>query len=137
VLHTHGTAAISAAVRLVYGWQLWERGERQASRMSPLVEIEQAILAVRRVRTESELRELWAQDVDGPANAWLRHVDDLIARLGQSGAGDPCSSFRSAHDRDGAGHKGVELAIELVGAGLGELEMSRLTRLERSGVECS
>jgi hypothetical protein len=54
-------------------------------------EIDQAILAVQRVRAESELRELWDEDVDGQENRWLREVDDLIARLGQSGAGDPAT----------------------------------------------
>jgi Domain of unknown function (DUF4259) len=54
-------------------------------------EIDQAILAVQRVRAESELRELWEQDVDGRETQWLREVDDLIARLGESGAGDPAT----------------------------------------------
>ena len=54
-------------------------------------EIEQAILAVQRVRAESELRQLWNEDVDGQENRWLREVDDLIARLGRSGSGDPAT----------------------------------------------
>ena len=53
--------------------------------------MDQAILAVRRVRAESELRESWDQDVDGRETQWLREVDDLMARLGQSGAGDPAT----------------------------------------------
>jgi Domain of unknown function (DUF4259) len=52
-------------------------------------ETDQAILAVQRVRAESELRELWDEEADGQENGWLREVDDLIARLGRSGAGDP------------------------------------------------
>ena len=52
-------------------------------------EIGHAILAVQRVRTDSELRELWDQDLDGQGGRWLRDVDDLIARLEQSGVGDP------------------------------------------------
>jgi Domain of unknown function (DUF4259) len=51
-------------------------------------EIEQAILAVERVRSESELREFWDDDIEGQDDRWLREVDDLIARLGQSGRGD-------------------------------------------------
>ena len=52
-------------------------------------EIEQAILAVQRVRAESELRQLWNEDEHGQENRWLNEVDDLIARLGRSGSGDP------------------------------------------------
>ncbi len=51
-------------------------------------EIDQAILAVQRVRAESELRELWNEDVDGRAGRWLGEIDDLIARLRRSGAGE-------------------------------------------------
>jgi Domain of unknown function (DUF4259) len=54
-------------------------------------EIDQAILAVQRVRTDSELRDLWDEDVDGRADRWLREIDDLIARLRHSGAGDPAT----------------------------------------------
>jgi len=54
-------------------------------------EIEQAILAVQRVRAESELRQFWNEDVDGQENRWLSEVDDLIARLGRSGTGDPAT----------------------------------------------
>jgi Domain of unknown function (DUF4259) len=53
-------------------------------------EINQAILAVQRVRDESELRDLWNEDVDG-AGRWLVEIDDLIARLRRSGAGDPAT----------------------------------------------
>jgi Domain of unknown function (DUF4259) len=52
-------------------------------------EIDQAVLAVQRVRAESELRELWNEDADGREGRWLGEIDDLIARLGHSGAGDP------------------------------------------------
>ena len=54
-------------------------------------EIDQAILAVQRVRAESELRELWDEDVDGRTDRWLAEIDDLIARLRHSGAGDPAT----------------------------------------------
>jgi Domain of unknown function (DUF4259) len=54
-------------------------------------EIEQAILAVQRVRAESELRELWNEDVEGREDRWLGEIDDLIARLRRSGAGDPAT----------------------------------------------
>jgi Domain of unknown function (DUF4259) len=54
-------------------------------------EMDQAILAVQRVRAESELRELWNDDVDGRAGRWLGEIDDLIARLRHSGAGDPAT----------------------------------------------
>jgi Domain of unknown function (DUF4259) len=40
-------------------------------------EIEQAIEAVSRVRTESELRELWDEAAQGQHNEWLYEVDDL------------------------------------------------------------
>jgi Domain of unknown function (DUF4259) len=54
-------------------------------------EVEQAILAVERVRAESELRELWEEDVDGRADRWLGEIDALIARLRHSGTGDPAT----------------------------------------------
>lgn len=50
-------------------------------------EIDQAVRAVQRVRTESELRDYW--DGSGDRDRWLREVDDLITRLEQSGAGEP------------------------------------------------
>ncbi len=54
-------------------------------------EIDQAILAVQRVRAESELRELWDEDEGGRADRWLREVDELMARLRRSGTGDPAT----------------------------------------------
>ncbi len=54
-------------------------------------EIDQAVQAVQRVRAESELRDLWDKTAEGRANRWLGEVDDLIARLGQSGAGNPAT----------------------------------------------
>ncbi len=54
-------------------------------------EIAQAILAVERVRAESALREFWDDDVDGRAGRWLGEIDDLVARLRRSGAGDPAT----------------------------------------------
>ena len=51
----------------------------------------QAVQAVERVRTESELRDSWDEAAEGGENSWLRDVDDLIARLGRSGAGDPAT----------------------------------------------
>jgi hypothetical protein len=54
-------------------------------------EIAQAILAVDRVRAESALREFWDDDVDGRAGRWLGEIDDLVARLRRSGAGDPAT----------------------------------------------
>jgi Domain of unknown function (DUF4259) len=54
-------------------------------------EIDQSILAVQRVREESALRELWDEDVEGRADRWLRDIDDLLARLRRSGAGDPAT----------------------------------------------
>jgi hypothetical protein len=53
-------------------------------------EIEQAAHAVERVRAESELRELWDEE-QGPDNSWLQAVDDLIARLRQSGTAAPAA----------------------------------------------
>lgn len=54
-------------------------------------ERDQAISAVQRVRAWSELRELWDEDAKGPDPRWLREVDDLIARLGRSGSGEPAT----------------------------------------------
>jgi len=51
-------------------------------------QIESAAQAVERVRSESELRELWDQET-GPDNAWLRAVDDLVTRLRRSGTDVP------------------------------------------------
>lgn len=53
-------------------------------------EIEHAVQAVERVRSESELRELWQED-RGPDNAWLSAVDDLLARLRRSGTDVPAA----------------------------------------------
>jgi Domain of unknown function (DUF4259) len=53
-------------------------------------EIEHAAQAVERVRSESELRELWDEET-GPDNAWLRAVDDLVARLRRSGTDVPAA----------------------------------------------
>jgi Domain of unknown function (DUF4259) len=53
-------------------------------------EIEHAVQAVERVRAESEVRELWDEET-GPDNAWLRAVDDLVARLRRSGTDAPAS----------------------------------------------
>jgi hypothetical protein len=46
---------------------------------------------VARVRLESELRELWDESADDQESMWLGEIDDLIARLGQSAAGDPAT----------------------------------------------
>jgi hypothetical protein len=54
-------------------------------------EIEQAVQAVTRVRSESELRERWDEATVSPHSEWLYEIDDLIARLGRSGAGDPAT----------------------------------------------
>lgn len=54
-------------------------------------EIDQAVQAVQRVRAESELRDLWDETAEGRTNRWLGEVDDLIARLGRSGAGNPAT----------------------------------------------
>jgi hypothetical protein len=53
------------------------------------VESDAAVEAVTRVRAESELRDLW--QFDGEEGAWFEELDDLIARLGRSGAGDPAT----------------------------------------------
>jgi Domain of unknown function (DUF4259) len=53
-------------------------------------EIEPAVHAVARVRSESELRDLWEEE-QGPKNSWLQAVDDLIARLGRSGTDAPAT----------------------------------------------
>ena len=53
-------------------------------------EIGQAVQAVERVRSESELCELWDEE-RGPDNAWLLAVDDLVARLRRSGTDVPAS----------------------------------------------
>jgi hypothetical protein len=54
-------------------------------------EIERAVQAVTRVRSESELQERWEETDGGPDNQWLREVDDLIRRLKRSGSGDPAT----------------------------------------------
>jgi len=55
------------------------------------VEIALAIEAVTRVRTESRLRDQWDEPAEGADDEWLGQVDDLIARLGRSGTGDPAT----------------------------------------------
>ena len=52
-------------------------------------ELAVAVQALRRVREESELREQWDEDFEAQGERWLREIDDLIARIGKSGAGDP------------------------------------------------
>ena len=54
-------------------------------------EVERAVEALDRVRGESALRERWDETGDSGRDEWLEFVDDLIARLGRSGAGDPAS----------------------------------------------
>jgi hypothetical protein len=55
-------------------------------------EIEHAVQAVRRVRSESALRQRWDEAAQSPEDReWLREIDDLIARLERSGAGDPAT----------------------------------------------
>jgi hypothetical protein len=53
-------------------------------------EIGHAVRAVERVRSESELRELWDEE-RGPDNAWVRAVDDLVTRLRRSGTDVPAA----------------------------------------------
>jgi hypothetical protein len=52
-------------------------------------EIDQAVQAVERVRTESELRDYWTGTADRAK--WFGEVDDLMARLGRSGSGEPAT----------------------------------------------
>ena len=52
-------------------------------------EIDQAVQAVQRVRTESELRDYWDSGVE--RDRWLREVDDLVTRLARSGGGEPAT----------------------------------------------
>jgi hypothetical protein len=52
-------------------------------------EIELAVEAVRRVRDESELRDLWEDAAD--SSRWLAAVEDLLSRLARSSAGSPPS----------------------------------------------
>jgi hypothetical protein len=52
-------------------------------------EVELAVQAVRRVREESELRDLW-EDA-GDSAQWLAGLDDLLSRLARSSAGSPPS----------------------------------------------
>lgn len=52
-------------------------------------EIDQALRAVQRVRTESELRNHWDASADG--ERWLLELDDLVRRLKQSGGGEPAT----------------------------------------------
>jgi Domain of unknown function (DUF4259) len=53
-------------------------------------EIAHAIEAIERVRSESELRDVWDEE-QGAENAWLRAVDDLVARLRRSGTDVPAA----------------------------------------------
>jgi hypothetical protein len=54
-------------------------------------EIDQAVQAVERVRAESDLRDQWDEEAEGEQSPWLREIDDLLARLGRSGTGDPAT----------------------------------------------
>jgi hypothetical protein len=51
-------------------------------------ETDHAVGAVERVRAESELRQLWDDEL-GSDNAWLGKLDDLIERLKRSGSEGP------------------------------------------------
>ena len=51
-------------------------------------ETDQAVGAVERVRSESELRELFDEEM-GLDNSWLAVVDDLLQRLGRSATAGP------------------------------------------------
>jgi Domain of unknown function (DUF4259) len=74
--------------RLPDGVRRWVDGHPHLPHDS---EIDQAILAVQRVRAESALRELWNEDIEGREGRWLGEIDDLIARLRRSGAGGPAA----------------------------------------------
>ena len=52
-------------------------------------EIDQAVQAVQRVRTESELRDYWNGHVE--RDRWLSELDDLVTRLERSGTGEPAA----------------------------------------------
>jgi Domain of unknown function (DUF4259) len=52
-------------------------------------EIDEAVQAVQRVRTESALRDYWDGSAD--RDRWLRELDDLVTRLKQSAAGEPAT----------------------------------------------
>lgn len=52
-------------------------------------EIDHALQAVQRVRTESGLRDYWVTSAD--EERWLREVDDLITRLKDSGGREPAT----------------------------------------------
>jgi Domain of unknown function (DUF4259) len=54
-------------------------------------EIEQAIQAVTRIREDSELRQRWQASGGEGGRAWRHEIDDLIARLRRSGAGEPAT----------------------------------------------
>jgi hypothetical protein len=54
-------------------------------------EIDAAVQAVERVRAESGLRDYWDERIGDEHDRWLGEVDDLIARLKQSGAGEPAT----------------------------------------------
>ncbi|MGH2870743.1 MAG: DUF4259 domain-containing protein [Solirubrobacteraceae bacterium] len=54
-------------------------------------EIEHAIHAVTRIREDSELRQSWQASGAEAGRAWRREIDDLIARLRRSGAGEPAT----------------------------------------------
>jgi hypothetical protein len=54
-------------------------------------EIEQAIEAVTRIREDSELRQRWQASGAEGGRAWRHEIDDLIARLRRSGAGEPAT----------------------------------------------
>jgi uncharacterized protein DUF4259 len=77
-----------AAARLPDGVRRWVDGHPHQPHDS---ETDQAVQALQRVRAESDLREHWDQTAEGEENPWLHEVDDLIARLGRSGSGDPAT----------------------------------------------
>jgi hypothetical protein len=54
-------------------------------------ETEQAVQAVTRIGEDSELRQRWQASGREGERAWRHEIDDLIARLGRSGAGEPAT----------------------------------------------
>jgi hypothetical protein len=62
----------------------WVRAHAAAPR--PAL-VRQARAAVQRVRTDSELKELWEEGEEAPTG-WYACMDDLLRRLGPDAAGD-------------------------------------------------
>jgi hypothetical protein len=71
--------------------RLWVDFNPQQPHDAEIDQAVQAVQAVQRVRAASDSQDRWHEEAEGEQSPWLRKIDDLLARLGGSGTGDPAT----------------------------------------------